>query len=235
MNRALNLNTNPALETSTLSSEVGSEGGSKLGSQLGDLRFRALLSNHAWASLPPAVRRRFSKRLAGGAAAIYTGRVTEIRISKLGRGLAQILRLIGAPLPLTSTRNAPTVVTVTEDAASGGQNWTRLFARDRGFPQIIHSVKRFSGPTGLEEYIGFGIAMALVISVEGGVLVFRSTQYYFAFGRSRVPLPRWVSPGELTVSHKEVSPTSFLFTLHLEHRTFGTLVHQEALYEEERL
>ncbi len=223
MNPARSLNTDPARETSTINSE------------LGDLRFRTLLSDEAWASLPPAVRKRFSKRLNGGATAIYCGRVTEIRVSKLGRVLAQFLRVIGAPLPLSSTINAPTVVTVTEDAASGGQNWTRLFARNRGFPQIIHSVKRFSGPTGLEEYIGFGIAMALSIAVESGALVFRSRRYCLAFRNLRIPLPRWATPGELTVSHKEVTPTTFLFTLHLEHRAFGTLVHQEALYDEERL
>lgn len=228
MTRALSLNTDPAPETCSLSSEL-------VNSELGDLRFRRLLSDEAWASLPPAVRRRFSKRLTGGATAIYTGRVTEIRISQVGRWLAQILRIIGAPLPLSSTRNVPSVVTVTEDAATGGQNWTRLFARERGFPQIIHSVKRFSGPTGLEEYIGFGIAMALVIGVEDRVLVFRSARYCLAFGDWRVPLPGWASPGELTVSHKEVTPTSFLFTLHLEHKLFGTLVHQDVLYDEERL
>ena len=223
MTPARSTTTDPAPYTSSYRSAVS------------DLRFRTMLGDEAWASLPPAVRRRFSKRLSGGAAAIYAGRVTEIRISKLGRAIAQILRLIGAPLPLSSAINVPSVVTVTEDAASGGQNWTRLFARGTGFPQIIHSVKRFCGSTGLEEYIGFGIAMALSIGVENGVLVFRSTRYCLALRQWRIPIPLWATPGELTVCHGEVSPTSFLFTLHLEHRFFGTLVHQEVLYDEERL
>ena len=201
-------------------------------SDLGDLRFRALLPPEDWANLPLPVRRRFSKRLGNGASVICAGRVTAIEISKPGRILAQILRLIGAPLPLACKLGAASVVTVTEDAASGGQNWTRLFAHERGFPQIIHSVKRFSGPTGLEEYVGFGIAMALSINVESRALVFRSTRYYVALRDRRIPLPRWVSPGELSVSHKNVAPNSFLFTLHLEHKLFGTLVHQEVLYDE---
>ena len=228
MNASLRRNADPAPDNSGSNADFGS-------SELGDLRFRALLTEDAWASLPPAVQRRFSKRLSCGATAIYAGRVTEIRVSMIGRALAQILRVIGAPLPLSSTRNAPSVVTVTEDADSGGQNWTRLFVRERGFPQIIHSVKRFSGPTGLEEYIGFGIAMALSARAENGALVFRSTRYCLALRDLRIPFPRWATPGALTVMHTEVTPTSFIFTLHLEHRLFGTLLHQEAHYHEERL
>ncbi len=204
-------------------------------SDLGDLRFCALLPSEAWANLPLPVRRRFSKRLGNGASVIYAGRVTAIEISNPGRILAQVLRLIGAPLPLACKLGAASVVTVTEDAASGGQNWTRLFAHERGFPQIIHSVKRFSGPTGLEEYVGFGVSMSLAICVEDGTLVFRSTRYCLALRNWRLPLPSWLCPGTLTVSHKEITPVKFLFTLHLEHGIFGNLVHQEVLYDEAQL
>ena len=70
--------------------------------------------------------------------------------------------------------NVPSVVTVTEDMATGGQIWTRLYARRNGFPQIIHSSKRFSGPTGLEEYLGRGLSVALRVRVRGDAFVFCS-------------------------------------------------------------
>lgn len=91
---------------------------------LGDLRFRALMSEVEWNSLPLSIRRRFSKQLAGGATAVYAGEVLETWMSRAGWWLAQAARLVGGPLPLTRSTHVPSVVTVTEDRRSGGQIWT---------------------------------------------------------------------------------------------------------------
>src|SRR6266481_1218398 len=132
---------------------------------LDDHRYHALLSDAEWGRLPLAVWRRFSKRHADGKTVVYVGEVEEASFSRIGWWLAQLARLAGGPLPTGSEAGVPMIVTVTEDAASCGQIWTRICARKSGFPQVIHSSKRFAGPTGLEEYIGYGISMALRISV----------------------------------------------------------------------
>jgi hypothetical protein len=199
---------------------------------IGDLRFRALLPAAQWESLNPCVRRRFSKRLADGATVVYVGETREIWISPAGWFLAQAARLVGGPLPTSRDTHVPTFVTVTEDMRTGGQIWTRLYARRSGFPQVIHSSKRFAGPTGLEEYVGFGICMALTIHAEGPTLAFRSAGYCLhAFG-SRLKLPQWASPGALTVTHTDNGDGSFVFSLELVHRRFGVLIRQSAVYRE---
>lgn len=197
-----------------------------------DLRFRALLPDGEWAKLPLPIQRRFSKRLANGATSVYVGEVREMRMNMLGWLLAQALRLIGGPLPTALATNVPSVVTVTEDIATGGQIWTRLYVRRNGFPQVIHSSKRFAGRTGLEEYVGFGIGMALTISVVNAALVFRSAGYFVQLGKWRIPLPSWITPGTLTVSHEELGGDRFLFTLEVVHPRFGLLVRQSAAFRE---
>ena len=199
---------------------------------LGDLRFRALLGEAGWSQLSPAVRRRFSKRLAGGATAIYVGQVAAMRMSGMGWIMAQLLRLIGGPLPTSHDTGLPSVVSVTEDGATGGQIWTRLYARRRGFPQIIHSCKRFAGASGLEEHLGGGFAMTLSVAVEQGALVFRSAGYFWHLGPLRLDLPAWLSPGALTVTHREIGERRFAFDLDLVHFRLGHLVHQSVAFEE---
>lgn len=199
-----------------------------------DLRFRALLGPAEWEKLPADVRARFSKRLSGAAAATYVGRIAELRMNRAGRILSQALRLIGAPLPICLDTDVASVVTVTEDGATGGQVWTRLYAKRGGFPQVIHSAKRFAGPTGLEEYIGYGIAMALRLTVENGTLAFRSAGYNLKLGRFRLPLPRWLTPGQLTVTHRETGAGTFEFALDLSHPLFGELLHQSGQYRDQR-
>jgi hypothetical protein len=199
---------------------------------LDDPRFHALLSDADWGRLPLAIWRRFSKRHADGQTVVYVGEVDEAGFSRIGWWLAQCARLIGGPLPTGAETQVPMIVAVTEDAASGGQIWTRICARKDGFPQVIQSSKRFAGPTGLEEYLGHGISMALHICVEGEALVFRSAGYGLRAGRLRLSLPRWLTPGDLSVTHSDLGGGAFRFTLEIVHPRFGRLVRQSGVFRE---
>ena len=196
-----------------------------------DLRFRALLPEADWNTLPAAVRRRFTKRMKGGDTVVYRGEVVAIESHPVGRLLAQAARLIGAPLPLVFKPGA-SVVTVTEDAVGRGQVWSRLYVRPNGFPQVIHSAKRFSGPTGLEEHVGGGVGMALTVAAEDGALVFRSAFYFATVAGLRLRLPRWMEPGALTIVHRDLGEGRFAFTLALDHRLFGRLLGQDAIFRD---
>ena len=201
---------------------------------LGDLRFRKLLSDEDWFSLPNAIRARFSKRMGPGDMTVYAGKVTEMQLSFAGRVLVRLARLIGGPFPTTTYVGAASVVTVTEHTASGGQTWTRLYACRKARPQIIHSTKTFAGPSGLEEHVGGSIGMALEVRAEAGALVFRSRHYFFRLGALRIALPKWATPGRLTVTHEEEGDGWFTFTLNVVHPLLGTMIHQAARFCESK-
>ena len=197
-----------------------------------DHRFRALLPPEDWGRLPVSIWRRFSKRLADGATVVYVGEVDRAEISRAGFWFAQAARLIGGPLPTATDVDVPMIVAVTEDAASGGQIWTRVCGRRHGFPQVIHSAKRFAGPTGLEEYLGWGLSMSLRVSVADGALEFHSAGYTLEAAGMRWTLPAWLTPGDLTVTHADVGNGAFRFSLEIVHPRFGRIIRQSAVFRE---
>ena len=156
-----------------------------------------------------------------------------MRFSRLGWVFAQICRLIGGPLPLHRDKAQAAVVTVSEDISSGGQCWTRAYSHANGFPQVIHSAKRFAGPTGLEEYLGRGIGMALNVHALDDGLEFASDHYFIRLAKWRVRLPSWLEPGCTIVRHKDLGEGAFSFSLALGHPLLGELIYQEGSFHDD--
>lgn len=194
--------------------------------------FRSLLGETAWRQLPLAVQRRFGRMLAPGESAAFLGEVAATRLTLFGWITAQLARLVGAPLPLKATARTAAAVLVTEDSATDAQLWTRVYHESGRLPQVIRSIKRFAGPTGLEECVGAGIGMALTVHVERRALVFRSAGYFWrAFGH-RFRIPDWLTPGQIKVVHREERAGRFSFTLTVTHPLLGVTVHQVAFFRD---
>lgn len=195
--------------------------------------FATLLSTADWGALPDAVRRRFGDGLTSGQSTVYRGHVIDLTMSRLGWLLAQVLRLAGAPLPFDIwQRGQAATVSVTANPALGGQVWTRLYGRRDGFPHVVHSAKRFAGPTGLEELLPGGFGMALTLRVEDRTLAFCSAGYFVTLFGQRLALPDFLSPGDLTVGHRDLGDGAFEFTLDLRHSRFGLLMRQTARFHD---
>jgi hypothetical protein len=203
-----------------------------------------LLGNDAWTSLPANVRARFDPHDPSNANKTYRGDVVSTQISNVGRILVQLARVVGAPLPLENGATGPAAVVLSNlqqspTATATGQVWTRIYARSSGLsgvalPQVIQSAKRFAGPTGLEEHLGFGLVMPLVLSVEGRDLAFRATRFQLVLLGYRFTLPRWLTPFDCEVIHRDAGSGQFTFILSLTHPKLGRLVHQVARFEDPR-
>jgi hypothetical protein len=198
-----------------------------------DPRFRDLLGGRAWARLPAAIRQRFGKRLRAGQSVTYQGVVTAMEMNGAGCFLAQAARMIGAPFPFDrSSLHQPAVVVVTEDSVSDGQFWVRQYGRAKGFPQVVHSSKRFAGVTGLEEYIGYGVGMALQVEATDDALLFKSDHFFVQIAGRRLRLPRIFCPGKVVVGHHDLGDGCFRFSLSVTHSLFGIMLRQDAVFRD---
>jgi len=204
------------------------------GASVLDLRFAHLLGAHAWHALPPAIRRRFSKRVTPNTEVHYRGQIEHTRLNPLGHVLAQGLRPIGAPLPLHTGQTCnEAAVTITGTPKGQAQRWTRRYNRGKGRkPQTITSTKTFGGPTGCEEWITPWLSMALDLRADGDTLFFESQRYVLTFLGCRLALPKLLSPGAIQVGHTHICDTEFRFTLTLTHPWFGRLVDQAVVFRD---
>jgi len=194
--------------------------------------FRRLLAEDAWLTLPVPVQKRFERVLAPCESAVFIGEVASTRLSIFGRLCAQLARPLGAPLPLRTLAHTPSAVLVTEDPQAHAQCWTRLYHEPGRLPQVIRSMKRFDGPTGLEECVGAGIGMALTVNVKDRTLVIRSAGYFWRPRKRRFRIPAWLTPGRMEIMHREERTGRFSFTLTVTHALFGETIRQVAFFRD---
>lgn len=194
----------------------------------------ARLAGDSWMRLPAPIRRRFSRHLADGERVVYLGEVAATHMTIVGRLVAQLARLVGAPLPLEASGCVPVTVIVTGSSRLCGQVWTRIYDRARSFPQVIQSVKRFGGVTGLEEIVAHGVGMRLKLKVSDRALVFRSAGYFIRCLGIQLSLPNWLTPGVIEVIHREEAGGQFSFSLSVTHLWAGPVIDQIAFFREEQ-
>ena len=194
-----------------------------------ELRFRRLLTTSEWAGLPATTTARFGKYLADGQTKHYHGHVLNTDMNFFGKCLSTLMRLFNAPLPL-ETKNTGAEAHVTVTGEHGAQIWNRKYNSNKGAAQLISSRKQFTGPTGLEEMLGYGIGMTLKLSADADSIYFTADRFFMTFFGRRVYLPSFATPGHLIITHTDLGNGNFCFGMTLTHRLFGNLVNQNVLF-----
>ncbi len=154
----------------------------------------------------------------------------------VGRLVAQLARLVGAPLPLEASGRVPVTVIVSGSVAPpAAKLWTRIYERARGFPQVIQSVKSFGGATGLEEIVGARRRHAAAAwRSRRCARCFEAPDISFAALGVQLSLPDWLTPGVIEVVHREETGGQFSFSLSVTHLWAGLVIDQIAFFREEQ-
>ena len=185
------------------------------------LDLSVLLGTSAWQRLPPAVRSRFA---VGHPDSRYQGRM-DLDRSRLGALLAWLAWPLRGPLVPYRATGVATSVSVREDAVGGGVTWTRTMGN-----RVVRSTKSAHPEGGVLERTVGGLAMALDVFEEAGVLVFQSRHYAWCWGPIYLRVPDVLSPGTCRVEHADLGDGRFRFTLTMAHPRWGITFQQTGVF-----
>ncbi len=194
--------------------------------------FEALVGAAGWRRLTPMIRARF------GTSAIakdtyYCGTMATVRCSFAGFLLAQLCRLIGTPLAPYEGEDVPISVRVHEDYAMGGVAWDRRYFFAGKAPVTVTSTKVIERGKALLECVGGGFGMRLKVYEQDQALHFLSQHYFWRWGRIRLRLPSWLTPGVAHVTHSDLGEGRFRFEMTIEHPLLGENFYQDGSFIEE--
>jgi hypothetical protein len=183
--------------------------------------FKKILGSK-WGKLHPDIQRRFDKNPVPGCPLYYHGRLAELRSSRIGKFLGHFSKpfIHGALIPYDDS-DFPVDIQVyckDSDARIYKQRIYRLHGRK---PIQFTSYMQESERGEVLEYVGFGLGMKLLLSVQDGNLHFRSDGYFWDLLGWRIPLPDWITPGETRLCHTNDAPNRFNIRIEIRHPWLG--------------
>jgi hypothetical protein len=187
----------------------------------------------AWTQLHPDIQLRFDKNPAPGKPLHYTGHLSELRCSPVGRLLGYLsMPLIQGALMPYNDANFPVDIQVYSKEGCASIFKQRLYRLNGRKPVMFTSYMTESPKGEVLEYVGMGLGMKLVLDVRDGNLHFESDGYFWEVFGWRIPLPGLLTPGKTFLCHRNNSVNQFDIRIEIRHALFGTTFTQAGVFRE---
>ena len=186
-----------------------------------------------WQRLHPDIQRRFDKNPLPGKPLYYTGVLTELRCSRIGRllGLITMPLIKGALIPFNDA-DFPVDIQVYSKAGSPAIFKQRIYRLNGRRPIQFTSWMEEGRAGDVLEFVGAGLGMKLRLQVDESNLHFTSDGYFWQIGRWRLPLPDLLTPGKTFLWHRNDDPSQFNIRIEIRHKLFGTTFVQAGVFHE---
>lgn len=194
--------------------------------------FRKILGEE-WKKLHPDIQARFAKNPEVGKPLYYTGHLSELTCSRLGKFLGLITKpLIKGALIPHSDKDFPVDIQVYSKADCPFIFKQRIYRLHNRKPIQFTSYMRESEKGEVLEYVGAGLGMKLLLHIHEGNLYFTSDGYFWDVLGFRIPLPGIFTPGKTFLRHCNDSPNQFNIRIEIKHCLFGTTFTQVGVFRE---
>jgi hypothetical protein len=187
----------------------------------------------AWRELHPDIQARFDKNPLPGKPLYYSGRLSELTCSRIGRMLGYLtMPLIKGALMPYNDADFPVEIQVYSKPACASIFKQRIYKLNTRKPVMFTSFMAESRKGEVLEYVGKGLGMKLVLEVRDGNLHFESDGYFWEVFGVRIPLPGMLTPGKTFLCHRNNSPNQFDIRIEIRHALFGTTFTQAGVFRE---
>lgn len=186
-----------------------------------------------WRKLHPDIQARFDKNPLPGKPLYYTGHLSELTCSRLGRVLGYLTGPLieGALMPYNDA-NFPVDIQVYSKPDCASIFKQRTYRLNGRKPVMFTSYMAESARGEVLEYVGAGLGMKLVLDVRDGNLHFESDGYFWEVFGVRIPLPGLLTPGKTFLCHRNNHANQFDIRIEIRHALFGTTFTQAGVFRE---
>ena len=184
-----------------------------------------------WQHLHPDIRARFTPA-PGASRQSFSGSMSKIDRSAIGWLIAQLIAFVRI-LPAARARDVPFEFNL---SPAPGAGWIkeRLYRFSDGCFEF-RSVMSIARNGDLIEQFPYGLGMKIQLGAGDDTLVFRDDGYFLRIAGVRLPLPRWLTVGRFTLTHRNIDREQFTVEISLYHPLFGRLFHQYGSFSQSRV
>lgn len=194
--------------------------------------FKKILGDE-WRKLHPDIQARFDKNPLPGKPLCYTGSLSELTCSRLGKliGYLSMPLVKGALMPYNDA-DFPVDIQVYSKQNCASIFKQRIYRLNKRKPVMFTSFMSESSKGEVLEYVGMGLGMKLLLDIRDGNLHFESDGYFWELFGIRIPLPDLLTPGKTFLCHRNNSSNQFDIRIEIRHILFGTTFTQAGVFRE---
>lgn len=186
-----------------------------------------------WRRLHPDIQARFDKNPLPGKPLHYSGSLSELTCSRLGRVLGYLtMPLIQGALMPYNDAGFPVDIQVYSKPGCASIFKRRTYRLNGRKPVMFTSFMAESSKGEVLEYVGMGLGMKLLLEVRDGNLHFESDGYFWQVLGVRIPLPGVLTPGKTFLCHRNNGANQFDIRIEIRHALFGTTFTQAGVFRE---